>query len=217
MVDENRKGPRRESSPENNSGSTGSKVNRAERTKTEPLNPGGSQGEFTHQKGERSEEAVPAVPAAPPRPISERKLRANQANAKKSTGPRTARGKSFSRVNALKHGLCSRAVLFRPDGTPIDPELQAVWARLQEEYGKGDAGTDELVQAVVAEWSHQRRATELEPNCLQNDLEDSRHTVSLSKLQRHQTRSRRALLKKLARLRKPAPTTSPKEEEPGRS
>jgi hypothetical protein len=37
-------------------------------------------------------------------------------------------------------------------------------------------------------------------------------------VQRHQTRSRRALLKKLARLRKQAPTTSPtKKDEPGRS
>jgi hypothetical protein len=210
MTNENRKGPRRESSPESNSGSTGFDGNRAERAKTEPLNSSGSQGEFRQQKEERSAEAVPA---ANPRPISERKLRANRANAKKSTGPRTARGKSFSRLNALKHGLCSGAVLFRPDGTPIDPELQAVWARLQEEYGKGDAATDELVQAVVAECSHQRRATELEPSCFQRDLEDSRDTVSLDKLQRHQTRSRRALMKNLARLRKPAPTTSPTEED----
>jgi hypothetical protein len=86
-------------------------------------------------------------------------------------------------------------VLFRADGTPIDPEFQAVRARLQQEYAKSDAGTDELVQAVVAEWSHQRRVTKLEPTCFQNDLEDSRYTVSLGKLQRHQTRSRRALLK----------------------
>jgi hypothetical protein len=40
--------------------------------------------------------------------ISERKLKANRENAKKSTGPRTDRGKSYSRRNALKHGLCAR-------------------------------------------------------------------------------------------------------------
>jgi len=40
-----------------------------------------------------------------PPTISDRKLKANRENAKKSTGPKTLRGKSFSRRNALKHGL----------------------------------------------------------------------------------------------------------------
>ena len=35
-------------------------------------------------------------------------LAANRANARKSTGPRTARGKSFVRLNALRHGRRSR-------------------------------------------------------------------------------------------------------------
>lgn len=39
------------------------------------------------------------------RPISLRKLEANRLNALQSTGPRTLRGKSYSRRNALKHGL----------------------------------------------------------------------------------------------------------------
>lgn len=37
--------------------------------------------------------------------ISERKLKANRENAKKSTGPRTARGKAFSRWNSVEHGF----------------------------------------------------------------------------------------------------------------
>jgi hypothetical protein len=43
-------------------------------------------------------------------PISERKLQANRANAKRSTGPRTEAGKAASRKNALKHGILSRVV-----------------------------------------------------------------------------------------------------------
>jgi hypothetical protein len=40
--------------------------------------------------------------------VSERKLKANKENAKKSTGPKTSRGKANSRRNALKHGLFAR-------------------------------------------------------------------------------------------------------------
>lgn len=36
---------------------------------------------------------------------SRRKVAANRENAKRSTGPRTERGKSYSRLNALKHGI----------------------------------------------------------------------------------------------------------------
>ena len=42
--------------------------------------------------------------------VSARKLAANRANARLSTGPRTAAGKAHSARNAVRHGLCvSRA------------------------------------------------------------------------------------------------------------
>ncbi|HUY38700.1 MAG TPA: hypothetical protein VMV13_07705 [Candidatus Binataceae bacterium] len=60
--------------------------------------------------------SVPATQTAPePRPISDRKLAANRANAQLSTGPRTARGKARSAMNALKHGIRSkRRIVSRP-------------------------------------------------------------------------------------------------------
>ncbi|MGC2475665.1 MAG: hypothetical protein WA485_15090 [Candidatus Sulfotelmatobacter sp.] len=85
------------------------------------------------------------------RPISERKLQANRANAKRSTGPRTEAGKAVARRNALKHGILSRS-LDLPSTTPsVDlrssnsagvlaptipgtnsapPEISALWERL---------------------------------------------------------------------------------------
>jgi hypothetical protein len=51
------------------------------------------------------------------RPISERKLQANRANAKHSTGPRTDAGKAASRWNALKHGILSLSIEL-PSVTP---------------------------------------------------------------------------------------------------
>jgi hypothetical protein len=41
------------------------------------------------------------------RPVSRRRLAANRANARKSTGPRTAAGKRRVSRNAIKHGLCA--------------------------------------------------------------------------------------------------------------
>ena len=55
--------------------------------------------------------------ASNPKHTSARKAAANRRNAQKSTGPRTARGKSYSRLNSLKHGiLASQAVLSAVEG-----------------------------------------------------------------------------------------------------
>ena len=45
---------------------------------------------------------------------SERKISANRANTKRSTGPRTAGGKHRSSRNARSHGLGTRAAFARP-------------------------------------------------------------------------------------------------------
>ena len=44
-------------------------------------------------------------------PASEAQIRANQANAQKSTGPKTEEGKAVSRANSYKHGLTATTVL----------------------------------------------------------------------------------------------------------
>jgi hypothetical protein len=69
------------------------------------------------------------------RSISERKLKANRENSKKSTGPRTVRGKAYSRSNAVKHGFFARDLfpLLQLD-TESQQEFEALWERLREEY-----------------------------------------------------------------------------------
>ena len=46
-------------------------------------------------------------------PATSRKLAANRRNAQRSTGPKTAAGKSIAKLNALKHGL----------NTPVPPYM----------------------------------------------------------------------------------------------
>ena len=43
--------------------------------------------------------------------VSQRQLEANRANAKRSTGPKSASGKARSRLNAVTHGLTSRQLV----------------------------------------------------------------------------------------------------------
>jgi len=62
-------------------------------------------------------------------PASEARIRANQLNSLKSTGPKTPEGKERSRRNGLKHGLSGSGVVFHEaDGDEIerrDDELQS--------------------------------------------------------------------------------------------
>jgi len=146
--------------------------------------------------------------------VSERKLQANRANAKKSTGPTTARGKAYSRGNALKHGVLAKSVLFRPDGTPIHPDLHALLERLQEKYGKGDVRTDLLVETVVVECFRQHRALECELECYKQPKGHFSPNGNLPNLQRYRTASQRALEKNLELLEKLPPALAADEPQP---
>ena len=71
--------------------------------------------------------------------VTEMKLAANRLNAKRSTGPRTERGKNTSRFNALKTGLFAEQVVIPFDGEGFrDDGPRKQFARLlrslQEEY-----------------------------------------------------------------------------------
>src|SRR5271170_7771864 len=94
--------------------------------------------------------------------ISEARLRANRENAKKSTGPKTARGKDYSRRNAVKHGLLSKQLLFSHDGQPINEDLHQLWDSLHEKYGDDDIRTNLLVDGLVVEHWRQRQALAIE-------------------------------------------------------
>ena len=146
---------------------------------------------------------------SPPQPsISEARLRANRENAKKSTGPKTARGKAYSRRNALKHGLLIDRVLFSSDGAPMNEELHDLWDSLQAKYGSGDVGTELLLETLLVEWWRLRMALDIEMRCLKDAVNHLGPMGSLPNLQRYRTSSQRAFLKNLELLDKRQPPTS---------
>ncbi len=90
-----------------------------------------------------------------------RKILANQANAKKSTGPKTAAGKARSANNAIRHGLYSKRT------TVLALEDSAKLATMREDYIRQFRPTTsaELIHVetmINSDW-RMRRVWELEP------------------------------------------------------
>jgi hypothetical protein len=85
---------------------------------------------------------------------SDKQLIANQANARRSTGPRTAAGKDNSRYNALKHGLTG-AMVVMPGEDPV--EYAALHERLRIEFAPQGILEPSLVDLLATTlWRLQR-------------------------------------------------------------
>ena len=101
-------------------------------------NPNGNADTYTDASADAQDHSNGTQPSGPKLPVSEARLHANRENAKRSTGPKTARGKAYSRRNALTHGLLAKSVLFDLDGKPINEDLHQLLNELHEKYGAGD-------------------------------------------------------------------------------
>jgi len=91
--------------------------------------------------------------------VSTRKVAANRQNALKSTGPKTPRGKGYSRGNALKHGLFAMDP-FIPTLTEWEgpKEYQELLERLVESYQPVGVAEELEVQRMGACWWKLSRA-----------------------------------------------------------
>jgi hypothetical protein len=88
---------------------------------------------------------------------SEKQAAANRANAKLSTGPKTAAGKALSRLNAHKHGLTAETIVIGDE----DPKaFDMLRAELAEEYNPRPGIESELVERLaVLMWRTRRVST----------------------------------------------------------
>ena len=90
---------------------------------------------------------------------TERQKAANRANARRSTGPKTLKGKATVRLNAIRHGLLARdAVLPGEDAEAFEKLWNEVWAELSP------VGPIEeiLVKRAINEMWRLERATRVE-------------------------------------------------------
>ena len=90
---------------------------------------------------------------------SKKQISANRANAKKSTGPRSEKGKEASRRNALKHGLTARDIVIF-DEDPAD--FEALKVDLFEDYQPVGRDEIELVSLIAGLFWRLRRVSRWE-------------------------------------------------------
>jgi hypothetical protein len=93
-----------------------------------------------------------------PETTSQKQIAANQANARKSTGPKTPEGRAISKMNALKNGIFSKEALVRGMNLKENRrELAALHERFRQEYHPVGPVEEMLVdQIVAAQWRLRR-------------------------------------------------------------
>jgi hypothetical protein len=92
---------------------------------------------------------------------SKAKIKANRANAQRSTGPKTEAGKEASKYNRTCHGLAGKQIVISPENADA---YEALRADLIESYNPANAGELALVEEIAQNfWRIQRgRALEAE-------------------------------------------------------
>ncbi len=132
-------------------------------------------------------------------PVSERKLAANRENAKKSTGPRTERGKARSSQNAYKHGFFAKplyptATQVTQDRSDYDDMLDG----LLEHYQPVGYIESVLVEKIAAGYLRSARIVRHEQVIF--GMRYPFEVRSASSLPRYQTAVERQLEKDIERL-----------------
>jgi hypothetical protein len=86
----------------------------------------------------------------PSRPTSDRKVAANRANARRSTGPRSPLGKARSSLNAIRHGILARAAFnVTLEGESKRAEFDDLVRGLAQEFQPQTLSDHMMVQQVA--------------------------------------------------------------------
>src|SRR6266481_2814444 len=100
---------------------------------------------------------------------SELRLRANRANAARSTGPVTPKGKAYSSRNALRHGFLAKQILV---GTESPAAFKAVFDLFVARWSPVDDVEIGMVEEMAAAYWRLRRAWAMETEMLREAMEN---------------------------------------------
>ena len=107
---------------------------------------------------------------------SEKQIKANRENAKKSTGPRTDSGKTRIAKNALKHGLLAQdAVLPGEDPAEFDQHLTS----FEDTYLPRNRVEKEIVRQIADVTWRMQRLSRIETAVISAGIDNTRRTLSL--------------------------------------
>src|SRR2546423_11425455 len=144
---------------------------------------------------------------------------ANRKNARKSTGPKTSKGKARSKMNALKHGFTAAQSVMDPLEEQFFPEFaEAITQRFNPQDQLEGALVDHIIQCA---WRMQRlprletdylKALQYTPGkSLGQSLFEADQHKRLFSLSNHETRIEKSMyraIEQLALIRKLAPIPS---------
>jgi hypothetical protein len=103
--------------------------------------------------------------------VTEKTLAANRLNAKRSTGPRTERGKNTSKFNAVKAGLFAKHVVIPIcDGEGTEKQFARLLADLQQEFQPEGPLEEFYVGEMAKSMWRLRRATRAEKGSAHHSL-----------------------------------------------
>jgi hypothetical protein len=145
---------------------------------------------------------------------SDKQMRANRQNARKSTGPKTPEGKAVARLNALKHGLLSQQILLPNED---EASLMQLSERLHSQLQPVGELESLLVERIVAAAWRLRRVLVVETGIYEMErsnymgeenglgmafIRDANGANAFSKLSRYETTIERGLFKALHELQR---------------
>jgi hypothetical protein len=133
---------------------------------------------------------------------TEKQISANRRNAKLSTGPRTSEGKAHVRLNSLRHGLRSAALVLP---TEDQQDFDHLIAGIEDEFQPQTASENTLIeQMAIAQWKI-LRVDRAQNAILLQDPTGLDHISALDRLGQHEARLQRSWFrayKELDRLRR---------------
>ena len=111
---------------------------------------------------------------------TEKQAEANRQNAEKSTGPKTEEGKEIAKLNAVKHGILSDAVVIQKgEGQERKEAYLRLYNGLWDYFKPDGAMEDTLVEQIAVTLWRKRRVLWFELGCLRKQLDDCRKSVEV--------------------------------------